>query len=546
MSDAKTKSPDTKPTDLRERRPRFTTISGLPLDRLYTKESLGYWSPEETLGYPGEFPCTRGIYPTMYRGRLWTMRQYAGFGTAAESNRRYRYLLSKGQMGLSVAFDLPTQIGMDSDHPLALGEVGKVGVAIDSLEDMEVLFDCIPLEKVSTSMTINATAAILLCLYVAVAKKQGADLRKISGTVQNDVLKEYIARGTYIYPVRPAMRIVTDIFAWCRDQLPKWNTISISGYHIREAGSTAIQEVAFTLADGIAYVQAALDAGLDVDEFAPQLSFFFNAHNDLLEEIAKYRAARRLWARIMRDRFHARDTRSLLLRFHAQTAGSSLTAQQPENNIVRVAIQALAAALGGCQSLHTNSLDEALALPTEDAALIALRTQQIIGYETGVTNTIDPVAGSYAIEHLTAEIERGAVAYLDRIDAMGGMLKAIESGFVQSEIQKAAYDYQRSVETKEQIVVGVNDFVAEEERQIPTLRIDKEVERTQIARVKALRARRDNSRVQSALVELQRRAGTTENLLPTILGAVEGYATVGEISDALRRVFGEYQESVVI
>jgi methylmalonyl-CoA mutase N-terminal domain/subunit len=538
MSDTKTKSA--------ERKDRFATISGLPVDRLYTPESLPKWNPEEALGYPGEFPFTRGIYPTMYRGRFWTMRQYAGFGTAVESNRRYRYLLSKGQAGLSVAFDLPTQIGMDSDHPLAQGEVGKVGVAIDSLEDMETLFEGIPLEKVSTSMTINSTAAILLCLYIAVAKKQGANLARISGTVQNDILKEYIARGTYIYPVRPAMRIVTDIFAWCRDALPKWNTISISGYHIREAGSTAIQEVAFSLADGIAYVQAALDAGLSIDDFAPQLSFFFNAHNDLLEEIAKYRAARRLWARIMRDRFSAQDPRSLLLRFHVQTAGSSLTAQQPENNIVRVAIQALAAVLGGCQSLHTNSLDEALALPTEDAALIALRTQQILAHETGVTNTVDPVGGSYAIEHLTGEIEKGAVAYLDKIDALGGMLRAIESGFVQGEIQKAAYEYQRAIEQKEQIVVGVNDFVAEEDRAIPTLRIDEEIERLQVARLNALRARRDSARVQSALAGLQRRAASTENLLPAILAAVESYATVGEISDALRRIFGEYQESVVI
>jgi methylmalonyl-CoA mutase, N-terminal domain len=539
MSDIKTKPPA-------ERKEQFTTLSGLPIDRLYTQDDLAGTDPETSIGYPGEFPHTRGIYPTMYRGRLWTMRQYAGFGTAVESNQRYRYLLSKGQAGLSVAFDLPTQIGMDSDHPLALGEVGKVGVAIDSLEDMETLFDGIPLERVSTSMTINATAAILLCLYVAVAKKQGANLARISGTVQNDVLKEYIARGTYIYPVRPAMRIVTDIFAWCRNNLPKWNTISISGYHIREAGSTAIQEVAFTLADGIAYVQAALDAGLAVDEFAPQLSFFFNAHSDLLEEIAKYRAARRLWAKIMRDRFGAKDSRSLLLRFHAQTAGSSLTAQQPENNIVRVAIQALAAALGGCQSLHTNSLDEALALPTEDAALIALRTQQILALETGVANTIDPVAGSYAIEHLTNEIEQGAVDYISRTDAMGGMLRAIESGFVQGEVQKAAYDFQRAIESKEQIIVGVNDFLAEEERTIPTLRIEPEIERSQIARLNALRAKRDSRRAQAALAELQRRAATTENLLPAILNAVEAHATVGEISDTLRRVFGEYQESVVI
>jgi len=530
----------------KERKEKFTTLSGLPIDRLYTEENLSHWNPEEALGYPGEPPYTRGIYPSMYRGRLWTMRQYAGFGSAAESNQRYRYLLSKGQSGLSVAFDLPTQIGMDSDHPLALGEVGKVGVAIDSLEDMETLFEGIPLEKVSTSMTINSTAAILLCLYVAVAKKQGANLAKLSGTVQNDILKEYIARGTYIYPVRPAMRIVTDVFAWCRTELPKWNTISISGYHIREAGSTAVQEVAFTLANAIAYVQSAIDAHLTVDEFAPQLSFFFNAHSDLLEEIAKYRAARRLWARIMRERFNARDPRSLLLRFHAQTAGSSLTAQQPENNIVRVAIQALAAVLGGCQSLHTNSLDEALALPTEDAALIALRTQQIIAHETGVANTIDPVAGSYAIESLTNEIENAAQAYIEKIDTMGGMLRAIESGYVQGEIQKAAYEYQRSVERLEQVVVGVNEFIAEEERSIPTLRIDPQIESTQIARLQALRARRNAAKVQAALTELSRRATSTENLVPAILTAVESQATVGEISDTLRQTFGEYQESVVI
>ena len=541
MSDTKTKSATPA-----ERKEHFTTLSGLPIDRLYREDNLAGWNPDDALGYPGEYPFTRGIYPTMYRGRFWTMRQYAGFGSAVESNQRYRYLLSKGQAGLSVAFDLPTQIGMDSDHPLALGEVGKVGVAIDSLEDMETLFNGIPLEKVSTSMTINATAAILLCLYVAVAKRQGASLQKLSGTVQNDILKEYIARGTYIYPVRPAMRIVTDIFAWCRDNLPKWNTISISGYHIREAGSTAVQEVAFTLANGIAYVQAALDAGQSVDEFAPQLSFFFNAHNDLLEEIAKYRAARRLWAGIMAERFAAKDPRSLMLRFHAQTAGSSLTAQQPENNIVRVAIQALAAVLGGCQSLHTNSMDEALALPTEDAALIALRTQQILANETGVANTVDPVAGSYAIESLTNEIESLAAAYLSKIDKMGGMLRAIEAGFVQGEIQKAAYEFQRAVEKKEQIVVGVNDFVAEEPRTIPTLRIDADIERSQITRLNALRAKRDSARAKSALAELQRRAATPENLLPAILAAVEAYATVGEISDALRRVFGEYQESVVI
>jgi methylmalonyl-CoA mutase N-terminal domain/subunit len=529
-----------------ERKSRFATLSGLPLERCYTADALAGESPAEALGYPGEFPFTRGIYPTMYRGRFWTMRQYAGFGSAVESNRRYRFLLSKGQKGLSVAFDLPTQIGMDSDHPLALGEVGKVGVAIDSLEDMQTLFEQIPLDTVSTSMTINATAAILLCLYVAVAKKQGASLDKLSGTTQNDILKEYIARGTYIYPVRPAMRIVTDIFAWCRDNLPKWNTISISGYHIREAGSTAVQEVAFTLADAIAYVEAALAAGLHIDDFAPQLSFFFNAHNDLLEEVAKFRAARRLWAKIMRDQFQAKDPRSLLLRFHAQTAGSSLTAQQPENNIVRVAIQALAAVLGGCQSLHTNSMDEALALPTEESALIALRTQQIIANETGVSNTIDPVAGSYAIEALTNEIETRARDYLAKIAAMGGTIRAIEAGFVQTEIQRAAYDYQRGVENKEQVVVGVNEFLAQEERRIPTLHMDSSIEGAQVERLKRLRAKRDASKTTAALAELERRAKTPENLLPAILAAVEAYATVGEISDAMRRVYGEYEESVVI
>jgi methylmalonyl-CoA mutase N-terminal domain/subunit len=529
-----------------ERKQRFTTLSGIELKTRYTREDLAGADPEETLGYPGEFPFTRGVYPTMYRGRLWTMRQYAGFGTAAESNQRYRYLLSRGQTGLSVAFDLPTQIGLDSDHPLAAGEVGKVGVAIDSLDDMETLFAGILLDRVSTSMTINASAAILLALYVAVAKKQGADLKRLSGTVQNDILKEYIARGTYIYPVRPAMRIVTDVFAWCRTELPNWNSISISGYHIREAGSTAVQEVAFTLADGIAYVEAAVAAGLVVDEFAPQLSFFFNAHNDLLEEIAKYRAARRLWAHVMRERFGARDPRSLMLRFHAQTAGSSLTAQQPENNIVRVVIQALAAVLGGCQSLHANALDEALALPTEEAALLALRTQQILAQETGVANTIDPVGGAYAIESLTNAIEAGAREYLGKIDALGGMLRAIEAGYVQSEIQKAAYEYQRAVESREQIVVGVNQFVVEEEKPIPTLKIDASIERAQIERVRAVRARRDAAKAAAAVAEVERRARAGENLMPAILAAVEASTTVGEISDALRRVLGEYKESVVV
>lgn len=509
-------------------------------------ENLEGFDPERELGFPGSFPFTRGIYPTMYRGRLWTMRQYAGFGTAVESNQRYRYLLAQGQTGLSVAFDLPTQIGMDSDHELAMGEVGKVGVAIDSLEDMETLFAGIPLDRVSTSMTINSTAAILLALYVAVGKKQNANLRRLSGTVQNDILKEYIARGTYIYPIRPAMRIVTDILAWCRAELPNWNAISISGYHIREAGSTAVQEVAFTLANAIAYVDAAVKAGLNVDEIAPQISFFFNSHNGLLDEIAKFRAARRLWAQIMRERFHARDARSMLLRFHAQTGGSTLTAQQPENNLVRVALQGLAAVLGGCQSLHTNSLDEALALPTEQSALLALRTQQIIASETGVTNTIDPVGGSYAIENLTNEIERGAVEYIAKIDSLGGMLRAIETGFVQAEIQQAAYEYQRSVERGETVVVGVNRFTEDKGEPIPTLRIDPEVEHSQIARLRALRARRDEAKAKAALNEIERRAKASENLMPAILAAVEAYATVGEISDTLRRAFGEYQESVVI
>ena len=529
-----------------ERKEHFTTLGGIPLKTVYTQDDLPAGGAEDSIGIPGEFPYTRGIYPTMYRGRLWTMRQYAGFGTATQSNERFRYLLAKGQTGLSVAFDLPTQIGLDSDHARAAGEVGKVGVAIDSLEDMETLFNNIPLDRVSTSMTINATAAILLALYAAVAKKQGADLQKLSGTVQNDILKEFIARGTYIYPPRPSMRIVTDLFAWCRTELPAWNTISISGYHIREAGSTAAQEIAFTLADAIAYVDAAITVGLAVDEFAPRLSFFFNAHNDLLEEIAKYRAARRLWAHLMRDRFGAKVPASMMLRFHAQTAGSSLTAQQPENNIVRVAIQALAAVLGGCQSLHTNAMDEALALPTEDAALLALRTQQIIAHETGVANTADPVGGSYAIEKLTDEIESRAKEYIARIDAMGGVLRGIETGYVQGEIQKAAYEYQRSVERKEQIVVGVNQFVAEKETPIPTMRVDPDLERTQIERVQALRARRDSVRANAAVAEVERRAQSGENLMPAIAAAVDAYATVGEISDAMRRVFGEYTESVVL
>jgi methylmalonyl-CoA mutase, N-terminal domain len=522
--------------------------SGLPLETVVTPESLEQsgFDPARDLGGPGEFPFTRGVYPTMYRGRLWTMRQYAGFGSAVESNRRFRYLLERGQTGLSVAFDLPTQIGMDSDSPLALGEVGKVGVAIDSLEDMQILFDQIPLDRVSTSMTINSTAAILLALYVAVAKKQGVALDRLSGTVQNDILKEYVARGTYIYPPRPAMRIVTDMFAWCRSEIPQWNAISVSGYHIREAGSTEVQEVAFTLANAIAYCEAAVAAGLAVDDFAPQISFFFNAHNDFLMQVAKYRGARRLWARLMRDRFGAKDPRSMALRFHAQTAGSSLTAQQPQNNVVRVALQCLAAVLGGCQSLHANALDEALALPTEDSALLALRTQQIIAYETGVTATADPLGGSYAIEKLTSEIEDAARAYIEKIDKLGGMLRAIESGYVQQEIQKSAYEYQQAVERGEQVVVGVNRFQAEREAPIPTLRIDPEIERSQIARTRAVRSKRGTARHKTAIAEVERRARTTENLMPAILNAVESLATVGEISDALRRAWGEYRERVVI
>jgi len=492
---------------------------------------------------PGQFPYTRGIYRDMYRSRLWTMRQYAGFGSAEESNRRYRYLLSQGITGLSVAFDLPTQMGMDSDHTLAAGEVGRVGVAICSLADMERLFDGIELGKITTSMTINSTAAILLSLYVLVARQQGADLAKLSGTIQNDILKEYIARGTYIYPPRPAMRIITDLFAWAGRELPEWNTISISGYHIREAGSTAIQEVAFTLADAISYVEAAIDAGLPVDSFAPRLSFFFNAHNNFLEEIAKYRAARRLWARIMRDRFGAKNERSWMLRFHTQTAGSSLTAQQPDVNVVRVALQAMAALLGGTQSLHTNGKDEALGLPTEESARLALRTQQIIAHESLVTSTADPFGGSYYIEQLTDEIEQGAANYIERIDAMGGTLAAIEKGFIQSEIQNAAYAYQQSVERQETVVVGVNRFCQPEKESPITFRIDPEIEKQQVARLRELRASRDSALVEARLGELEATARGTGNLMPPIMACCEAYGTVGEISDRLRRVFGEYRES---
>ena len=518
-----------------------TKTEELPLD--FNPKNTREIDYENDLGAPGEFPYTRGIYPSMYRGRLWTMRQYAGYATAEESNARYKYLLAQGTTGLSVAFDLPTQIGLDSDDPLSAGEVGKVGVAIDSLEDMERLFAGIPLDEVSTSMTINATAAILLALYLAVARKQNVPFNKVRGTLQNDILKEYIARGTYIYPPAPSLRLVTDTFAYCANEVPNWNTISISGYHIREAGSTAVQEVAFTLADGITYVQAALKAGLEIDDFAPRISFFFNAHNNLLEEIAKFRAARRLWARIMRDRFHAHDPRSMMLRFHTQTAGSSLTAQQPEVNVVRTTIQALAAVLGGTQSLHTNSMDEALALPTEAAARVALRTQQVIAHESGIASTADPLAGSYAIEHLTDEIEERASEYLKKIEAMGGMLRAIETGYVQREIQESAYRYQKAVETKEQIVVGVNSFQLEAEPPVPVLRIDPALEQAQIERVRALRARRDASKTTAALNSLEQAAQTNENLLPRILECVEVYATVGEISNTLRRVWGEYRET---
>ena len=522
------------------------TSSHIPVKQLYTPADLKGWDQESEAGYPGEYPFTRGVQATMYRGRLWTMRQYAGMGDAEESNKRYKYLLANGTTGLSVAFDLPTQIGLDSDNPLSMGEVGKVGVAIDSIEDMERLFSGIDLTTISTSMTINATASILLALYVAVARRQGADIRKLSGTVQNDVLKEYIARGTYIYPPKQAMRIITDLFAWANESVPDWNTISISGYHMREAGSTAVQEVAFTLGDGMAYVQAAIDAGLDVDKFAPRLSFFFNAHSNFLEEVAKFRAARRMWARIMREHFGAQNPKSWMLRFHTQTAGSTLTAQQPENNIVRTALQALSAVLGGTQSLHTNSFDEALALPTEQSARIALRTQQIIGYESGVPQTIDPLAGSYYLEALTNEIEKRAAEYLGKIEVMGGMLKAIERGYVQQEIQNAAYEYQRAVDRGEAIVVGVNRFELEEEKPIPILRIDEALETRQVERVRALRARRDSVTWQTGLRGVEEAARSGANLMPRILTAVEAYASVGEISDAMRRVFGEYREAVVV
>jgi methylmalonyl-CoA mutase, N-terminal domain len=522
------------------------TSSHISVHPLYTPADLAGFDQEHDVGYPGAYPFTRGVQPTMYRGRLWTMRQYAGMGDAEESNKRYKYLLAHGTTGLSVAFDLPTQIGLDSDHPLAAGEVGKVGVAIDSIEDMERLFQDIDLAAISTSMTINATASILLALYVAVGKRHGVDPCRLSGTVQNDILKEYIARGTYIYPPQQAMRIVTDVFAYCNQHVPEWNTISISGYHMREAGCTAAQEVAFTLANGITYVQAAIDAGLDVDRFAPRLSFFFACHNNFLEEVAKFRAARRMWARLMREHFHAANPRSWMLRFHTQTAGSTLTAQQPENNIVRTALQALAAVLGGTQSLHTNSFDEALALPTEEAVRVALRTQQIIAYESGVPQTIDPVAGSYYLESLTNEIERRAKAYLEKIDAMGGMLRAIERGYVQQEIQNAAYEFQQAVDRLEAVVVGVNRFAAEEEHTVPIFHVNEALESRQVERLRALRARRDQGPWEAALRRIEDAARSGRNLMPHIVSAVEVFATVGEISDTLRKVFGEYKETVVI
>jgi len=527
-----------------ERKEKFVTGSGKEVARLYTPDNLEEFDYNKELNFPGEFPYTRGVQPTMYRGRLWTMRQYAGFGTAEESNKRYKYLLKQGQTGLSVAFDLPTQIGYDSDHPMSLGEVGKVGVAIDSLKDMETLFDGIPLDKVSTSMTINAPATILLAMYIAVAEKQGVSPDRLKGTIQNDVLKEYIARGTYIFPPTPSMRLITNIFEFCFKEMPQWNTISISGYHIREAGATAVQEAAFTLADGIAYVEAAIKIGLNVDDFAPRVSFFFNAHNDLLEEVAKFRAARRLWARIMKEKFGAKNKKSLMLRFHTQTAGCTLTAQQPDNNIMRVTIQALAAALGGTQSLHTNSRDEALALPAEDSVRIALRTQQVIAYESGVTETIDPLAGSYYVETLTDEIEKQALEYIEKIDKLGGAPRAIEKGFIQQEIQNSAYQYQKEIEEGKRIVVGVNKFQIKEEPPKGLLKVDPEVERCQLEKLGELNKTRDNQKAKANLDALERAAQTETNLMPYILDCVKSYVTLGEICNVLRSVFGEYKESV--
>ncbi|MFP4036045.1 MAG: methylmalonyl-CoA mutase [Desulfobacteraceae bacterium] len=529
-----------------ERKERFVNTSGIPIERVYTPLNVEDMDYLADIGLPGEFPFTRGVQPTMYRGRHWTMRQYAGFASAEESNRRYKFLLEQGQTGLSVAFDLPTQIGYDSDHPLATGEVGKVGVSIDSLEDVETLFDGIPLDKVSTSMTINAPAAVLLAMYIAVAEKQGVAPERLRGTIQNDILKEYSSRGTYIFPPRPSMKIITDIFAYCSETVPNWNTISISGYHIREAGATAVQEVAFTLANGIAYVQAALDAGLKVDGFAPRLSFFFNAHLDFLEEVAKFRAARRLWARIMKERFGAEDPRSMTMRFHTQTAGCTLTAQQPKNNIVRVAFQAMAAVLGGTQSLHTNSMDEAFSLPSEEAVRIALRTQQIIAHEIGVADTVDPLGGSYYLEALTGEIEARAEDYIRRIDDMGGAAAAIEKGFVQKEIQESAYDYQKQIEREERIVVGLNRFRTEEGRPSELLRVDPAVREAQVKKLERLRAARDGDAVEKTLKVLKQAGEQGSNLMPPVLDAVRSYATLGEICDALRGVFGEYQQATAL
>jgi methylmalonyl-CoA mutase N-terminal domain/subunit len=526
-----------------ERRETFETDSGIELNPLYTPLDRKGFDYLEKLAFPGEYPFTRGIQPTMYRGRFWTMRQYAGFATAEETNKRYRYLLDHGQTGLSMAFDLPTQIGYDSDHPLSVGEVGKVGVAIDTLADMETVFQEIPLDKVSTSMTINATAAILLAMYIAVAEKQGVKPESLRGTTQNEILKEYVARGTYIFPPRESMRIVTDIFAFCKDYLPHWNTISISGYHMREAGCTAVQEVAFTLADGIAYVEAAIAAGMDVDSFASRLSFFFGCHNNFLEEIAKFRAARRLWARIMKERFGAKKDTSCMLRFHTQTAGCTLISQQPDNNIIRVTLQALSAVLGGTQSLHTNSRDEAYATPTEDSVTIALRTQQVIAHESGVTDIVDPLAGSYALEKLTDEIEAIALEYIEKIDAIGGAIKAIESGFMQNEILDSAYAYQKAIESKDLVIVGLNEFVIEEAPLRDILKIDPEVERYQKEKLAKTKAERDSRRVKKTLTVLRETAEGNGNVVPPILDAVKAYATVGEISDTLRDVFGEYRES---
>jgi methylmalonyl-CoA mutase N-terminal domain/subunit len=528
-----------------QRKPRFTTSSDVELKPYYTPDDVAI-NYDEALGAPGAFPYTRGVQPTMYRGRLWTMRQYAGYASAAESNQRYRFLLDHGQTGLSVAFDLPTQIGYDADDPLVEGEVGKVGVSISSIYDMLTLFDQIPLSQVSTSMTINAPAAVLLAMYIAVGKKQGVEPKELRGTIQNDILKEYIARGTYIFPPKPALRLITDVFRYCAANVPNWNTISISGYHIREAGSTAVQEVAFTLADGIAYVQAALDAGLAVDDFAPQLAFFFNAHNNFLEEVAKFRAARRLWARIMKERFGAQDPRSMMLRFHTQTGGSTLTAQQPENNVVRVTLQALAAVMGGTQSLHTNSMDEALALPTERAVHVALRTQQIIAHESGAADTIDPLAGSYVVEHLTDEIEKQAAEYIRKVDDLGGALAATERGYIQTEIANAAYAYQRAVDKGEQIVVGVNAFQVQEAQHLERLKVDPAIEEQQRCKLAELRARRNNGKVVELLTQLESAARTPENLLPLFIECVENNVTLGEICSTLRGVFGEYKPSAII